>query len=547
MSSSDDEAKKPDIDLMNRSSIEKHAILTEVSPDEEEVRLKLRLPMNPDRPSNDLLDSRPPCDGSLPRHRYDSGMLTSDRDLLQIGVRSVEYGVDASGRLWGSSGDESNMLSSDDEFDETSYCESSDDEFDETSYREKLIDGIVYFSEHAERAMDIVDRLCELPGGRNTWRYREGFKLVIECMEKELTCLLILLKMDSNKDSSEMSNDRTVAGDTSSVRECDGYSDVTEEEEDGEEHTLDVLSFELQQLEADAARVQQMQRSYGQQQLEVLEQLQQLYTRDSDRYDQILFEQQQKNLQLSQLLKQEEEEAANSCRQYNSKQNQLNSGSMVQLIASKTPADASAALTTSLLSQNTDESWSTSLIGVRNFRSDHSEIAVVNNECNIDKRSTTSVENARVKIQKLQALQSEFMELCDFVNAHRDAGMDESVDSAEQLDNDVSEEFDIGMEDGHKEKLSYLPDGSADRKVRMIRESCQFALDHFEVRAERKEQYPDVRMHQKVYKPGIWVYYDTSRRYEGRSPKLKEMYTGSFMVIKEVGPVECGNTTEPPQ
>ena len=84
MNSSDDEAKKPDIDLMNRSSIETHAILTEVSPEEEEVRLKLRLPMNPDRPSNDLLDSRHPCDGSPPaRRRYDSGMPTSEGDMLQ--------------------------------------------------------------------------------------------------------------------------------------------------------------------------------------------------------------------------------------------------------------------------------------------------------------------------------------------------------------------------------------------------------------------------------------------------------------------------------
>ena len=105
-------------------------------------------------------------------------------DLLQIGVRSdgfdvaasghrlgstglqggvKSYGEEASGRRLGSSGDESNMLCSDDEFDETSYCESSDDEFDVASYREKLIDGIVYFSEHAEEMMDIMDRLCEMP------------------------------------------------------------------------------------------------------------------------------------------------------------------------------------------------------------------------------------------------------------------------------------------------------------------------------------------------------------------------------------------------
>ena len=171
MNYSDDEAKKPDIDLMNRSLIEKHAILTEVSPDEEEVRLKLRLPMNPDRPSNDLLDSRQTCDLPPARRRYDSGMPTSEGDLLQIGVRSDgfdvaasghrlgstglqggvrSYGAEASGRGLRSSGDESNMLSSDDEFDETSYRENSDDELneiDDAAYREKVIERMVYFRE----------------------------------------------------------------------------------------------------------------------------------------------------------------------------------------------------------------------------------------------------------------------------------------------------------------------------------------------------------------------------------------------------------------
>ena len=541
MSSSDDEAVKPTVDdSKSLYSTGKQGILTSaVKPEEKDIHSKTNQPTMSDLPSNDLLDPRQTCDRSSPPRRYDSGLPTTDeRHLLQIGVRSVGYGVEASGRRLGSSGDESNMLSSDDEFEETSYRESSDDEFDETPYREKLIERIVHFREVAEEAMDIMDRLCELPDGRKTRRYLKLYKLFLECEENELICWTILRELDLNKDSSELYYDQTVFGDTGLVRECDEYSDIFEEEEDGEGYSLDALLFEIQQIEADAAREQQMQQSYDQQQLEVLKQLLQLYPRDSDvKYDQLWLAQQEKNQQLWLLLKQEQEEAANSRQLYNSKQNQLSSGSRVEPIKNETLADVDAVSATLLLSQNVDASCDTSLIGVRNFTSDHSDIVVVDDECNIDKRFTTPVEDAKVKIQELQILQSEFIEPCDFVNARRDTGKDESVDSTEQGDNDVSEEFDNGSEDDDEDNLLYLLDGLADRKVEMIRESYQVAREHNAASAERNKQYHDVGVCPKVYKPGLWVYYDTSRRYEGRSPKLKEMYTGPFMVIKEVGPV----------
>ena len=62
--------------------------------------------------------------------------------------------------------------------------DSSDYESDKTSYREKVIKRMVHFRESAEQIRDMMDRLCELPGGRNTWRYLKLLKLVLEWQER---------------------------------------------------------------------------------------------------------------------------------------------------------------------------------------------------------------------------------------------------------------------------------------------------------------------------------------------------------------------------
>ena len=102
MSSSDDEAKKPDDDLLNLSSTAKRTILTEVLPDEEDVNVKINQPIGPDRPSNDLLDPRQILDRSSPPRRYDSGLpTTQERRLLQIvtGVSNQTYSPIKQSRL----------------------------------------------------------------------------------------------------------------------------------------------------------------------------------------------------------------------------------------------------------------------------------------------------------------------------------------------------------------------------------------------------------------------------------------------------------------
>jgi transposase InsO family protein len=80
-------------------------------------------------------------------------------------------------------------------------------------------------------------------------------------------------------------------------------------------------------------------------------------------------------------------------------------------------------------------------------------------------------------------------------------------------------------------------DEYVDRKVELMRESYRLAREHLGVSAERNKHYYDMRVRPKVYKTGMWVYYYTPRRYIGRSPKWQKMFTGPFLVIREVGPV----------
>ena len=56
--------------------------------------------------------------------------------------------------------------------------------------------------------------------------------------------------------------------------------------------------------------------------------------------------------------------------------------------------------------------------------------------------------------------------------------------------------------------------------------------------AERQKKRYDLRVHKKVFTPGEWVWYFHPRRRIGRSPKWQKWYTGPFLVIKQVGPVD---------
>ena len=80
-------------------------------------------------------------------------------------------------------------------------------------------------------------------------------------------------------------------------------------------------------------------------------------------------------------------------------------------------------------------------------------------------------------------------------------------------------------------------DEFAERKVEIMRQAYQLVRDHLGVSAERAKHYYDLRVRPNRFRPGQWVYYYCPRRFPRRSPKWQRMYTGPFLVVQVMGPV----------
>jgi transposase InsO family protein len=80
-------------------------------------------------------------------------------------------------------------------------------------------------------------------------------------------------------------------------------------------------------------------------------------------------------------------------------------------------------------------------------------------------------------------------------------------------------------------------DDFADRKVETMRKAYQLAREHLGYAANRSKKLYDMRVRPSRYQVGQWVYYYCPRKYTGRSPKWQRLYTGPFLIIKEMGPV----------
>jgi transposase InsO family protein len=80
-------------------------------------------------------------------------------------------------------------------------------------------------------------------------------------------------------------------------------------------------------------------------------------------------------------------------------------------------------------------------------------------------------------------------------------------------------------------------DDFVDQKVQQMREAYQLARENLGCRAERAKRNYDMRVKPSQYCVGQWVYYYCPRRYQGRSVKWQRMYTGPFLIVQQMGPV----------
>jgi hypothetical protein len=60
--------------------------------------------------------------------------------------------------------------------------------------------------------------------------------------------------------------------------------------------------------------------------------------------------------------------------------------------------------------------------------------------------------------------------------------------------------------------------------------------EELQVAAERRKKQYDLRVREKDFKVGTWVWYYCPRRYQKRSPKWQRMYSGPFLVMKRISP-----------
>jgi len=82
-----------------------------------------------------------------------------------------------------------------------------------------------------------------------------------------------------------------------------------------------------------------------------------------------------------------------------------------------------------------------------------------------------------------------------------------------------------------------------------LESAFRIAREGLQMAAERRKKAYDLRVRQKSFKKGDWVWYYYPRRYQRRSPKWQRMYTGPFFITKCIEPsnyvIQRSKTSQP--
>jgi hypothetical protein len=68
-------------------------------------------------------------------------------------------------------------------------------------------------------------------------------------------------------------------------------------------------------------------------------------------------------------------------------------------------------------------------------------------------------------------------------------------------------------------------------------QSYEIARIHLKTAAERRKTTYDIRVKETKFKVGDWVWYWYPRKYQARSPKWQKCYTGPYLVVRVIEPV----------
>jgi Integrase core domain len=86
-----------------------------------------------------------------------------------------------------------------------------------------------------------------------------------------------------------------------------------------------------------------------------------------------------------------------------------------------------------------------------------------------------------------------------------------------------------GVQRTHSQYVQNLLEG--------IESSYEIARKHLKLSAEVRKKGYDVKVRNKVFEVGQWVWYYYPRRFPRKSPKWQKMYTGPYMIVKLMEPV----------
>jgi hypothetical protein len=96
--------------------------------------------------------------------------------------------------------------------------------------------------------------------------------------------------------------------------------------------------------------------------------------------------------------------------------------------------------------------------------------------------------------------------------------------------------LDLVMPTPHNELPKTANEFVSERGDRM-QKACDLVRSQLEKCAVRRKRYYDMRVRDATFKSGDWVWLFHPRRFARISPKWQRMYTGPYLVLHQIGPV----------
>jgi transposase InsO family protein len=89
-------------------------------------------------------------------------------------------------------------------------------------------------------------------------------------------------------------------------------------------------------------------------------------------------------------------------------------------------------------------------------------------------------------------------------------------------------------EEEREEATSY--EAFTDNLALRLESAFEMVRRNLDVAAERRKAAYDLRVKGKEFSVGQWVWYYNPRKYRGRTPKWQRLYTGPFLIVRELPP-----------